>query len=117
MLHVHFAFSKDHKIILPDTAKHEVTQMLDYFSDIGLDYITDENFIYLEGVGRHSFSTVVMSYADQIPEFSDRSYTSLVPFTSATAIELMGIKYAKQYGLQESLSLFLNDKSFKTNVT
>ncbi|MBK2085033.1 ATP-grasp domain-containing protein [Francisella adeliensis] len=104
--------AKDHKIILPDTAKHEVTQMLDYFSDIGLDYITDENFIYLEGVGRHSFSTVVMSYADQIPEFSDQSYTSLVPFTSATAIELMGIKYAKQYGLQESLSLFLNDKSF-----
>lgn len=104
--------AKDHMIILPDTARHEVTQMLKYFSNIGLDYIREKNFIYLEGVEHHRLSTVVMNYADQISEFNDPSYTSLVPFTSATAIELMGIKYGKEYGLQESLSLFLNDKSF-----
>ena len=104
--------AKDHKIILPDTAKAEVNQMIEYFNGIGLNYISEDNFIFIEGVEHHRLSTVVMSCADDIAVFNDKSYTSIVPFTSSTAIELMGIKYGKKYGLSESLSLFLNDKSF-----
>lgn len=104
--------AKDHKITLPDTAKDEVRQIVAYFNGIGLNYISEDNFIYIDGVEHHKLSTVVMSCADEIAEFRDPSYTSIVPFTSGTAIELMGIKYGKSYGLSESLSLFLNDKSF-----
>ena len=104
--------AKDHKVILPESAREEVNQMISYFTSIGLGYITKDNFIFVKGSECHKLSTIVMSYADQIPEFSDSSYTSLVPFTSATSVELMGIKYGKKYGLSESLSLFLNDKSF-----
>ena len=104
--------AKDHKIALPNTAKAEVEQMVEYFNGIGLNYINEDNFIFIEGVEHHKLSTVVMSCADGIAEFSDPEYTSIVPFTSSTAIELMGIKYGKKYGLSESLSLFLNDKSF-----
>ena len=104
--------AKNHKIILPDSSKAEVQQMVAYFNGIGLNYISEDNFIYIEGVEHHKLSTVVMSCADNIAEFNDKSYTSIVPFTSNTAIELMGIKYGKEYGLSESRSLFLNDKSF-----
>jgi len=104
--------AKDHKITLPDTAKAEVQQMIAYFNEIGLNYISEDNVIYIKGVENHKLSTVIMSYADEIAEFGDTNYTSIVPFTSGTAIELMGIKYGKEYGLSESLSLFLNDKSF-----
>ena len=88
--------AKDHKITLPDTAKEEVELMVSYFNEIGLSYISEDNFIYIEGVENHKLSTVVMSYADEMGEFSDPSYTSIVPFTSCTAIELMGIKYGKK---------------------
>lgn len=103
--------AKDHKIILPKKTQTEVEKIVSYFNKIGFDYISMENFIFLRNE-HYRFSTIVMNYADQIPEFSNPEYTSLVPFTSATAVELLGIKYKKDYGLSEALSQFLNDKSF-----
>ncbi len=105
--------AKNHKIILPEVTKPEVEQMLEYFNEIGLEYIDINNFIFLyQGEKCYSLSTFVLSHADQIAEFSDETYTDIVPFTASTAIELMGIKYNKKHGLPESLSQFLNDKSF-----
>ncbi|WP_172106274.1 ATP-grasp domain-containing protein [Allofrancisella frigidaquae] len=105
--------AKDHKIILSKNAKTEIKQVIEYFTDIGLSYINMSNFIFIDkATDYYSLSTLVMNYANQIPEFSDPSYTHIVPFTSAAAIELLGIKYKKYYGLSESLSQFLNDKSF-----
>lgn len=105
--------AKDHKIILPKSIEIEVKQVVEYFTEIGLSYISMDNFIFIDKVKDcYRLSTIVMNYAEQIPEFSDPSYTHLVPFTSATAIELLGIKYNKNYDLPESLSQFLNDKSF-----
>ena len=103
--------AKDHKIILPKKTQAEVEKIVSYFNKIGLDYINMENFIFLRNE-HYRFSTIVMNYADQIPEFSNTEYTTLVPFTSATAVELLGIKYKKNYGLSEAISQFLNDKSF-----
>ncbi|BCD91733.1 hypothetical protein fh0823_18720 [Francisella halioticida] len=103
--------AKDHKIVLPKKTHDEVKKIVSYFNKIGLDYINMENFIFLHNE-HYRFSTIVMNYADQILEFSNPEYTHLVPFTSATAIELLGIKYKKNYGLSEALSQFLNDKSF-----
>lgn len=104
--------AKDHKIILPATVKKETKQMVEYFNEIGFKYITLDNFIFIEVAEHHKLSNVVMNQSDQFAEFSDTNYTDLVPFTSSTAIGLMGIKYNKKYGLPETLSLFLNDKSF-----
>lgn len=105
--------AKDHKIILPNSTKKMVGTMVDYFNDIGLSYITMNNFIFIDDILQHyTLSTLVMNYADQIPEFKDKSFESIVPFTSSTSIELMGIKYGKKFGLTTSLSVFLNDKSF-----
>ncbi|MDE4994381.1 hypothetical protein NAH09_09375, partial [Francisella tularensis subsp. holarctica] len=53
-----------------------------------------------------------MNYADKIQEFSDPEYTHLVPITAAIAVELLSIKYNKNYGLPEVLSQFFNDKFF-----
>lgn len=103
--------AKDHKIVLPKKTQDEVEKIVSYFNKIGLGYINMDNFIFLHNE-HYRFSTIVMNYADQISEFSDSEYTSLVPFTSATAVELLGIKYKKDYGLSEALSQFLNDKSF-----
>ncbi|MED7819895.1 MULTISPECIES: ATP-grasp domain-containing protein [unclassified Francisella] len=103
--------AKEHKIILPKKTQDEVEKMVSYFNKIGFDYISMDNFIFLHNE-HYRFSTIVMNYADQIPEFSNPEYTDLVPFTSATAVELLGIKYKKNYGLSEALSQFLNDKSF-----
>ncbi|APD51079.1 ATP-grasp domain-containing protein [Francisella hispaniensis] len=105
--------AKDHKIILPKKTQPEVEKIISYFNQIGLSYITMDNFIFLDKLMEHyRLSTIVMNYADQIQEFSDPEYTHLVPFTAATAVELLGIKYNKNYGLPEALSQFLNDKSF-----
>lgn len=105
--------AKDHKIILPKKTKPEVEKIVNYFNEIGLTYINLDNFIFVDKLMEHyRLSTIVMNYADQIAEFNDPEYTQIVPFTAATAIELLGIKYKKDYGLSESLSLFLNDKSF-----
>ncbi|WP_432773092.1 ATP-grasp domain-containing protein [Francisella salimarina] len=105
--------AKDHKIILPKKTQSEVEEIVSYFNRIGLTYITMDNFIFLDKLMEHyRLSTIVMNYADQIPEFSNPEYTHIVPFTAATAIELIGIKHNKNYGLSEALSQFLNDKSF-----
>ncbi|MFC4893009.1 ATP-grasp domain-containing protein [Pseudofrancisella aestuarii] len=105
--------AKDHKIVLPKTSMKVVEQMVKYFKEIGLGYISIDNFIFIEDILQHyRFSTLVMNYADQIPEFKDKEFVSIVPFTSSTSIELMGIRYGKEYGLSTSLSVFLNDKSF-----
>ncbi|AIT09446.1 hypothetical protein LO80_05350 [Candidatus Francisella endociliophora] len=105
--------AKDHKIILPKKSRPEVEKIVEYFREIGLSYISMNNFIFVDKLMEHyRLSTIVMNYADQIPEFSDSEYTHLVPFTAATAIELLGIKYKKNHGLPEALSQFLNDKSF-----
>ena len=76
--------AKDHKIILPDTTRAEVEQMVNYFNEIGIRYISKNNFIFIKGVKHHKLSTVVMSHADQIEEFSDQSYTDIVPFIANT---------------------------------
>lgn len=105
--------AKDHKIILPKKTKSEVEKIVSYFNEIGFNYITLDNFIFLDKLmEHHRLSTIIMNCADQIPEFNDPEYTHIVPFTAATAIELLGIKYAKDYGLSGALSQFLNDKSF-----
>ena len=105
--------AKDHKIILPNKSKNMAEQMVAYFNAIGFEYITMDNFIFIDDLMEHyRLSTLVMNYADQIPEFADKEYESIVPFTSSTSIELMGIKYGKKFGLTTSLSVFLNDKSF-----
>lgn len=105
--------AKDHKIIFPKSIKDIVTQMINYFHKIGINYITLDNIIFIDDFLEHyRFSTLVMNYADQIEEFKDSDFKSIVPFTSSTSIDLMGIKYNKTYGLGTSLSTFLNDKSF-----
>ena len=103
--------AKGHKIIMTERNRQATEEIIEYFNKIGFNYISLDNIIFVENIDEtHGLSSWVMGQAENIPEFHDDEFESLVPFTATHAMDIMSLRYRKNAGLNVSLSFFLNDK-------
>ena len=110
--------AKEHKIVLPERHRQASTDLINYFIEIGFDYLSMDNIIFINDFGNASFEigTLALSVGDSIAELSDPEFQQIVPFFSSATVELLAHKYKKVSLLSHALACLLNDKGHLRDI-